>query len=110
MRCWRRGAAVSDLGIGLAGTSEVRAIQRRRNCDDTSVRLALACAERGTVWVARDAGEAVGIAIAHDSEAERYVGDLFVEPSYRGTGMGGSLLAAAFGDAGDRTRAMLVDP
>jgi GNAT superfamily N-acetyltransferase len=101
---------VSDVAIGLAGPDEVRAIQRRRNCDDTALRLALASAERGTVWVARDAGEGVGIAVAHDSEAERYVGDLFVEPSYRGTGVGGALLAAAFGDAGDRTRATLVDP
>ncbi len=110
MHCSRPCAVVSDLAIGPAGAQDVRAIQRRRNCDDTAVRLALASAERGTVWVARDAGERVGIAVAHDSEAERYVGDLFVEPSYRGTGVGGELLVAAFGDAGDRTRAMLVDP
>jgi GNAT superfamily N-acetyltransferase len=101
---------VSDLTIGLGGADEVRSIQRRRNCDDTALRIALATAERGTVWVARDAGEAVGIAVAHDSEAERYVGELFVESSYRGTGVGGELLAAAFLDAGDRSRAMMVDP
>jgi GNAT superfamily N-acetyltransferase len=101
---------VSDLAIGLGSADEVRSIQRRRNCDDAAVRIALAAADRGTVWVARDAGEGVGIAVAHDSEAERYVGDLFVEPSYRGTGVGGELLAAAFLDAGDRVRAMMVDP
>jgi GNAT superfamily N-acetyltransferase len=110
MHCSRRCAAVSDLAIGLAAAGEIRAIQRRRNCDDTALRLALASAERGAVWIARDAGEGVGITVAHDSEAERYVGDLYVEPSYRGTGVGGDLLVAAFSDAGDRTRAMLVDP
>jgi len=101
---------VSDLAIGLAAAHEIRAIQRRRNFDDTALRLALASAERGTVRIARDAGEGVGIAVAHDSEAERYVGDLYVEPSYRGSGVGSELLDAAFSDAGDRTRAMLVDP
>jgi GNAT superfamily N-acetyltransferase len=110
MRCSRRCAAVSDLTIGPGSANDVRAIQRRRNCDDTAVRLAIASAERGTVWVARDAGEGVGIAVAHDSEAERFVGDLFVEPSYRGAGVGGELLDAAFGDAGDRARALIVDP
>ncbi len=110
MRCSQRCATVSDLAIGVAGGDEVRSIQRRRNCDDAAIRLALDSAERGTVWVARDAGESVGIAVAHDSEDERYLGDLFVEPSYRGTGVGGALLAEAFSDAGDRARAMRVDP
>jgi|HubBroStandDraft_6_1064221.scaffolds.fasta_scaffold339015_1 GNAT superfamily N-acetyltransferase len=110
MRCSRRCAAVSDLAIGLGDVDGVRSIQRRRNCDDAAVEVSLASAERGTVWIARDVGEAVGIVVSHDSETERYVGDLFVEPSYRGTGVGGELLSAAFLDAGDRTRAMMVDP
>jgi GNAT superfamily N-acetyltransferase len=110
MHCSRPYAAVSDLAIGLGATDEVRAICRRRHCDDTTLRLALDFAERGTVWVARDGGEAVGVAVAHDAENERYLGDLFVEPSFRGNGVGGELMAAAFGDAGDRARTMLVDP
>ncbi len=101
---------MSDLTIGVAGGDEVRSIQRRRNCDDAAIRLSLTSAERGTVWVARDGSEGVGIAVAHDSEGERYVGDLFVEASYRRTGVGGALLAEAFSDAGDRSRAMHVDP
>jgi GNAT superfamily N-acetyltransferase len=101
---------VSEVAVELAGADDVRSIQHRRGCDDTAVRLALQFAEHGTVWVARDNGEAVGIAVAHDSEEERYVGDLFVEASFRGQGVGGDLLAAAFGEGGDQARAMLVNP
>ena len=72
--------------------------------------LSLARAEHGTVWVARDESEVIGIIVAHDSEDERYVGDLFVEPSYREQGIGPMLLETALGDGPDRTRTMLVDP
>ena len=67
-------------------------------------------AEGGRVWLARDEGEAIGIVVAHDSEDERYAGDLFVEESYRGQGIGAQLVAVALGDAGERGRAMLLDP
>ncbi len=99
-----------ESAVGRAAQNEVRSIQQRRKCDDATVRLSLECAERGAVWVARDEGEAVGIAVAHDSDDERYVGDLFVEASFRGQGVGAELLGALFDDAGDRERAMLVDP
>ena len=72
--------------------------------------LSLASAERGTVWVARDQSEVVGIIVAHDSEDERYVGDVFVEPSYREQGIGATLVETALGDGQDRARTMLVDP
>lgn len=74
------------------------------------MRLSLQAAEGKTAWVARDGGAAVGIAIVHDSDEERYVGDLFVEPSYRGQGIGARLLEAALEGAGDRDRAILLDP
>ena len=74
------------------------------------MRLSLARAEHGTVWVARDESEVIGIIVAHDSEDERYVGDLFVEPSYREQGIGPMLLEAALGDGREVTRTMLVDP
>jgi GNAT superfamily N-acetyltransferase len=100
---------VSEIEARLAETDDVRSIQRRRNCDETTIRLALELTERGSVWLARDQSEVIGIAVAHDSERERYVGDLFVEPSYRGQGIGTKLLDAALRGSGD-VRSMLVDP
>jgi GNAT superfamily N-acetyltransferase len=82
---------------------------RRRQFDEAGTRLALEAAEGGTVWIARDDAEAVGIVIAHDSGDERFVGELFVEPSYRGQGTGARLLEAAIDDASDAGRTMLVD-
>jgi GNAT superfamily N-acetyltransferase len=92
-----------------ASSDDVRAIQRRRGLDELSFRLSLEFAERGIVWVADDDSEIIGIAIAHDSEDERYVGDLFVEPSYRGHGVGAQLLDGAFGGDEDRARAAAID-
>jgi GNAT superfamily N-acetyltransferase len=98
---------VADVARATAG--DVRAILRRRRFDDAGFRLALDAADAGTAWVARDDGECIGIAIAFDSEDERYVGDLFVEPSYRGQGIGAQLLAVALDDSDDRDRALLLD-
>lgn len=83
---------------------------RRRNFDEAGFRLALELAERNMVWAARDQSEIVGIAIAHASEYERYVGDLYVEPSYRAAGIGANLLDAALAEADDVGRAMLIEP
>ncbi|MGB8967132.1 MAG: GNAT family N-acetyltransferase [Candidatus Cybelea sp.] len=99
-----------EIANALELADAVRAIQRRRQFDDAGVRLSLELAQRGTVWVARDQGETIGIVVAHDSEEERYVGDLFVEPSYRGQGFGAGLLEAALSDAGDLAQTMLFDP
>ncbi len=109
MRCWRRCAHVSDITVAPASADDVRAIAWRRAFDDVTFRVALELADRGTAWVARDASEVIGITIAHASDEERYVGDLYVEPSYRGQGIGGKLLNAAFAEGGDAARAMLLD-
>ncbi len=74
------------------------------------MRLALQAAQAGRVWLARDEDEPIGVVVAHDSEDERYIGDLYIEPSYRGQGIGGRLVAAAFGEGDDAGRAMSVDP
>ncbi|MBV8197414.1 MAG: GNAT family N-acetyltransferase [Candidatus Eremiobacteraeota bacterium] len=99
---------MADVEIAQASEGDIRSIARRRRFDEPGFRLALELAERGTVWAARDAGEVVGSAIAYGSEFERQVGDLFVEPSYRGQGVGGRLLQAAFSEADDVARSMLL--
>jgi GNAT superfamily N-acetyltransferase len=101
---------VPDFPVEPASVEDVRAIARRRSFDEAGMRFALESAERGTAWIARDAGESIGVAIAHDAEGERYVGDLFVEPSYRGRGLGRDLLGEALRDCDDRSRILLVDP
>lgn len=110
MRCWRRCARVSDITVAPASADDVRAIARRRAFDDVTFRVALELADRGTAWVARDASEVIGITIAHASDEERYVGDLYVEPSYRGQGIGARLLTEAFADADDVARTMILNP
>lgn len=96
--------------IVAASADDVRTIGRRRDLDDLTLRLSLQSAERGAVWTARDQGEIIGIAVSHDSNDERLVGDWYVEPSYRGGGVGFALLEAAFDGAGDLGRAAMVDP
>lgn len=102
---------MAEIVVATASLDDVRAIARRRRFDDVSLRLSLRFAELGTVLVARDEAEVVGIALAHDLDDERYVGDLFVEPSYRGQGVGARLLAAALpGIEQQVSQRMLIDP
>lgn len=100
---------MAEITAGPGSLDDVRTIQRRRALDETGMRLSLRLAELDTVSVARDDAEVIGIAVAHDSEDERCLGDLFVEPSYQGQGLGAALLESAFGGASDASRAMLFD-
>ncbi|MBV8491692.1 MAG: GNAT family N-acetyltransferase, partial [Candidatus Eremiobacteraeota bacterium] len=98
-----------DVTIAAATGEDIRAVLRRRNVDDVTMRIALDLGERGTAWAARDESETIGLALAADYETERCVGDIFVEPSFRGQGIGARLLDAALAETGDRDRAVLTD-
>jgi GNAT superfamily N-acetyltransferase len=101
---------VPDLSVDHATPDEVRAIAARRRCDETTLRLSLQLAQDGGAWVARDDAESVGLALARITEEETYVGDLFVEPSFRGQGVGGRLLDAALDRSSQGVRMALVEP
>lgn len=98
-----------EIRVERASVDDVRAIQGRRHVDDFTMRLSLACADGGTAWVARDDGDVIGVALCDSTEEERYVGDAYVAPSFRGQSVGTRLLQAAFEDSGDATRAVIVD-
>ena len=109
MRCSSCFGCVPDVvAVGPAAAENVLAIGRRRGLDEPALRLCVDCAERGWACGARDDGEIVGIALARRSDDECYVGDLFVEPSYRGQGVAGDLLDAAFSGA-EATRCLMID-
>jgi GNAT superfamily N-acetyltransferase len=99
---------VSEIELLHAGAAVVRAVQRRRRCDETSLRLALELADRGGAWVACDQSEAIGLVLALMVQDACSVGDLYVEPSYRDRDIAARLLGAAFDRAGDRARSMLL--
>jgi len=101
---------VSEIAIARGSVDDVRAIQVRRALDDAWVRSSLESAEAGTAWIAHDQGERVGVAIARAFGEELFVGDLYVEPSFRGQGVGSKLLRETFSETGDLARSMLVDP
>jgi GNAT superfamily N-acetyltransferase len=99
---------MSDVAIATASEDDVRRMLRRRASDETTASITLERVRQGTVWIALDQTEPVGIAVAGTSDEERFVGDLFVEPSYRGQGIGGRLLDAAFADT-DCARSLLLN-
>lgn len=98
-----------DIRIERASVDDVRTIQARRHVDDLTMRLTLVSADGGTAWVARDDGDVVGLAACDSMEEERYLGDVYVSPSFRGSGVGTRLVEAAFEDSGEATRAVVVD-
>ncbi|MEO6834457.1 MAG: GNAT family N-acetyltransferase [Candidatus Tumulicola sp.] len=100
---------MAEIAIGPASVDEVRAVELRHGRDDATIKLALEFAEDGNAWAARDAGETVGVVLTHRSDEEVYVGELVVEPSYRGLRIGARLFDAALADAGNGARSALLD-
>ncbi|HZY98371.1 MAG TPA: GNAT family N-acetyltransferase [Candidatus Baltobacteraceae bacterium] len=98
-----------EVRIERASVDDVRAIAARRHVDDLTMRLSLVSADGGTAWVARDDGDVIGFAACDSMELERYLGDVYVSPSFRGQGIGTRLVEAAFEDSGEATRGVAID-
>lgn len=98
-----------EIRIAPASVDDVRAMQARRHVDELTMRLSLVSADGGTAWIAYDDGDAIGLAACDSMEEERYLGDVYVSPSFRGHGIGTRLVEAAFEDSGEATRAVVVD-
>lgn len=98
--------------LSVATADDVAYFARRRYPDDEGRRLysGLAASAPGGAYVAKDEGTPIGIAIPHVLEDECFISDLFVEPSFRTSGIGWELLRASTRDATDVTRSGLVDP
>lgn len=102
---------MSDVQTILrATTDDVAYFAKRRTGDEHARRLFVdfAAGAPNGAYVARDAGTPVGIAIAHAQTDEWFLSELFIEPSFRGHGLGVRLLEEVARDAGDVTRSGLV--
>jgi len=102
---------MNEPRIAAARESDVRVLAQRRWPDESSRQLYIHLADgapRG-VWVARDEGTPIAIAFAHALENEWFVSELFVEPSFRGAGLGWKLMRAATSDSGDASLAGIIE-
>lgn len=102
---------MNELQIGAAKEADVREMAARRWPDEGSRQLYLNLAEgapRGA-FVARDEGTPIAIAFAHALEDEWFVSELYVEPTFRGAGLGWKLLRAATDDSGEVSLAGVID-
>jgi GNAT superfamily N-acetyltransferase len=102
---------MNEPQIGAAKEADVRAMAARRWPDESSRNLYINLADgapRGA-FVARDEGTPIAIAFAHELEDEWFASELFVEPSFRGAGLGWKLLRAATSESGDISLAGVID-
>ncbi len=99
-----------SIAVVSADDEDLTYFAHRRTNDEESARLyrELAQSAPGGAHVVRDAGTPIGIAFAHAMEDEWFLSEIFVEPSFRGNGIGFALLRAAAAGAGDVLRAGLL--
>lgn len=95
-----------------ATADDVAHFARRRWQDEHGRRLYadLAHVAPNGVFVAKDEGTPIGIAIPHALEDEWFLSEIYVEPSYQMQGIGWQLLTEAAKDAGEVTRSGLLEP
>ncbi len=102
---------MNEPNIVSAKPSDIRAMAAKRYSDDASRQLYANLAESAAAgcWIARDVDEPVGIAFAHALETEWYVSELYVEPSFRGAGLGWKLLRQATAESGEVSLGGVID-
>lgn len=115
MRCSRRCAQAAPVAeqqlVVQASADDVAHFARRRWRDEHSRKLYvdLAHVAPNGVFVAKDEGTPIGIAIPHALEDEWFLSEIFVEPSFQKQGIGWHLLSEAAKDAGEVTRSGLLE-
>lgn len=102
---------MSDTYVRRATDDETAAYARRRAENDADAALYRFLAERaGGAFVALDEQTPIGIALATRGSDELTVHDLYVEPSFRGQGIGRALLdALGHGEELSRSAVLPVD-
>jgi GNAT superfamily N-acetyltransferase len=95
-----------------ASADDVEHFARRRWPDEHGRKLYLDLAHVAPngVYVAKDEGTPIGIAIPHALEDEWFLSEIFVEPSFQMHGIGWQLLTEAAKEAGEVTRSGLLEP
>ncbi len=97
--------------IVQATADDVAYFARRRWRDEHGRELYvdLAHVAPNGVFVAKDEGTPIGIAIPHALEDEWFLSEIYVEPSFQKRGVGWQLLTEAAKEAGDVTRSGLLE-
>jgi GNAT superfamily N-acetyltransferase len=91
---------MDELDYRVCEADEAIRYERRHGRSDLDVALAAESARNGLAWAAFDTGEPIGLSVAHRSEDELSIGRLHVDVSFRGRGVGRTLLRLALA-AGD---------
>ena len=97
--------------IVQATADDVAYFARRRWRDEHGRKLYvdLAHVAPNGVFVAKDEGTPIGIAIPHALEDEWFLSEIYVEPSFQKRGVGWQMLTEAAKEAGDVTRSGLLE-
>jgi GNAT superfamily N-acetyltransferase len=84
-----------DFEVRMCAEDEVIRFERRHGRSDLDVSLAADSARDSLAWAALDDGEPIGLALAHRSEDELFIGRIHVDSGFRERGLGRRLLEAA---------------
>jgi GNAT superfamily N-acetyltransferase len=104
---------MNDAALITGATADdIAYFARRRWVDEHGRKLYtdLAHVAPSGVFVAKDEGTPIGIAIPHALEDEWFLSEIYVEPSFQKRGIGWQLLSEAAKDAGDVARSGLLQP